>query len=332
MVGMCSLSLGQSNNLVYSFNNGSSTFTGTTSTIYIEMGYFGTKIRSCPTLFPYYSPSNSLCYDVCPSRFYTNTVSSLCLSCTNINCLTCSSDLTTCLSCDSITDRRTLNGTTCSCQTGYYSVAGTSVCSPCSNLCETCSGPVNCLTCVASTNRELVSGYCVCKSGFVDTGVVNCQSCATSMPGCTACSSSTVCTACNSTGQFSLVSGNCSCNAGYYYNATHYTSNLACASCLLGCQVCTSSTTCTTCFSGWTKSGTTCTCPAGRYISGSSCVACPAGCTACSSSTVCSSCDTANGFVLSGSSTCICPSGTTLDPSTSWTSCVACSNTLSNCL
>lgn len=131
MVGMCSLSLGQSNNLVYSFNNGSSTFTGTTSTIYIEMGYFGTKIRSCPASFPYYSPSNSLCYDVCPSRSYTNTVSSLCLSCTNVNCLTCSSDLTTCLSCDSITDRRTLNGTTCSCQTGYYGVAGTSVCSPC---------------------------------------------------------------------------------------------------------------------------------------------------------------------------------------------------------
>jgi len=86
---------------------------------YVWLKYLQIASTWCPTANPYYRLSDNMCYSTCPAKTYTQTANSTCFDC-RYDCYTCSSTLTTCLSCSATTDFRVLNGTSCIPMPGYY--------------------------------------------------------------------------------------------------------------------------------------------------------------------------------------------------------------------
>ena len=109
-----------------------------------------TICTSCVSSYFFVVVGNSaLCYDVCPNRFYTNTMYKVCQPCP-YDCLTCDKD-GSCLSCDQ-NDNRKLFAPVGRClpMASFYN-NGSSVCAKC---------PINCSMCL---NNTICSG---CMPGF----------------------------------------------------------------------------------------------------------------------------------------------------------------------
>jgi hypothetical protein len=73
----------------------------------------------CGPSTPYFYAINNLCYDICPSRTYTDPSTLICTPCT-YDCFTCNA--IDCLTCNQATDFRILNTTSSRCvpMTGYF--------------------------------------------------------------------------------------------------------------------------------------------------------------------------------------------------------------------
>jgi hypothetical protein len=91
-------------------------------------------------------------------------------------------------------------------------------CYGCNYACYNCSDPgvSSCTACDASAYRDLVTGACLCQSGFYDTGVATCSAChytcltcEVSAPNCLTCDSTRI-----------LTGSACPCAISYYDNAT----------------------------------------------------------------------------------------------------------------
>ena len=95
---------------------------------YLSFMYWSFRKRVCPTGFPYFQPSTSLCFDICPDGTYTDTTVQMCLVC-SFSCQTCSS-FSVCTNCNPATNRF-LNGTACPPKPGYFDnqTANTVLCS-----------------------------------------------------------------------------------------------------------------------------------------------------------------------------------------------------------
>jgi hypothetical protein len=153
-------------------------------------------------------------------------------------CLTCTSDGTTCNSCEA--GFNAVSGVGCQCIPSFHSIANCITCNlgiECTScavgfyvqgiVCDTCSNPLaHCLVCTSSS-------VCTsCDIGYYVNGNV-CDSCSNPMLGCLECSSNSVCTRCDS--GFDLISNKCRCNPNFHP--------------LAFCATCTILTACDTCVS-----------------------------------------------------------------------------------
>ena len=91
--------------------------------------------NGCSATSPYIDPVSGLCSSTCPAKYFPNTTSFTCVSC-YYTCGTCSNSID-CLTCSS-TSQRTLNGTQCLPNAGYFD-NGTHNATPCVAPCATCS-------------------------------------------------------------------------------------------------------------------------------------------------------------------------------------------------
>lgn len=105
---------------------------------------------------------------MCKTSYLETLTNNYCPAC-DVPCLTCTG---TASNCDSCPSSRTLNGTTCSCATGFYDT-GVKVCATCNNKCLGCSGSAdNCISCPST--RTLVGSTCVCSPGYWENGAQAC--------------------------------------------------------------------------------------------------------------------------------------------------------------
>jgi hypothetical protein len=94
------------------------------------------RFRLCSGATPYYVQAEILCYDACPAGYYPESINFYCIPC-YIGCLTCSNNLqSSCTSCNS-SAFRSLVGSTCPCDPGYFE-GGAVQCSICHSTCLTC--------------------------------------------------------------------------------------------------------------------------------------------------------------------------------------------------
>lgn len=126
----------------------------------------------------------------------------------------------------------------CPCSTGFYE--SSTVCTPCSISCKTCSFlSTNCTSC--STTSYLSNFQCICLQGYYLNGLV-CSQCDIR---CSTCITTyTYCLSCNLLHGTMLNGSSCICNSNQYQNA-----NYICISCSPYCLTCTSNTnySCLTC-------------------------------------------------------------------------------------
>lgn len=222
-----------------------------------------------------------------------------------------------CASCYTTAQRRTLNGTQCSCQTlYYYDDTVSDVCPACHYTCLSCfsSGSSNCLTCNV-TDFRLSDGAnsCPCIAGYYDSGGNTCIKCHYS---CATCSTggSANCITCPLNSFRNISSNTCGCLAGYYDTGV-----VVCAKCLYSCKTCsTLATRCTSCDTTLFRSGptgsNTCPCNNGYYDNSTTqtCEVCFTTCQSCNgpSKTDCSSCrSTDNRNLNSPTGECLCKTG-----------------------
>jgi hypothetical protein len=121
--------------------------------------------------------------------------------------------------------------------------------------------------------------------------------------GCTMVNNAVTCLACADANYVVNPStGDCECS-GYMDSTT-------CKACHASCYRCTAAgdTACSDCYSGMTKNGTKCECPAGTYFDSSTktCKACHSLCSTCTSATSCSGCVSSNFKVPTGGGICEC--------------------------
>ena len=263
--------------------------------------------------------------NLCNDGYYLRDYS--CLKCST-GCLKCLSD-TLCTSCD--LPYHQVNGVCCdamcglcdskgclTCPTGFEFQNG--VCNPC---------PVNCGGCPNGVCQKEVTPL-VCPTGSYSDGTA-CQLC---NPRCTKCDSAENCLECNS--PFVLITGYCcspscsqcdwnqcqSCNNGYLFD------NFNCvpcpdtcrsctagvcdgpATCIDGCDLCYTSTTCHICKDGY-------------YLSDGICLACNPRCNKCGSLNLCYECKAPYSPFLGY----CCPAGCT---GCDWDKCSECSEGLFN--
>lgn len=123
-----------------------------------------------------------LCYDSCNTRWYGDTSTMTCLPC-RYDCYTCT-NASGCATCNSTTDYRYLNGTSCRAVDGYYDDgSNATVASQCTSPCATCQTTATyCLSCI--------SGY------YLQSHT--CISCGLAITDCLTCNSSSYCTLCAS--------------------------------------------------------------------------------------------------------------------------------------
>ncbi|EAR93490.2 transmembrane protein, putative (macronuclear) [Tetrahymena thermophila SB210] len=243
-----------------------------------------------------------------------------------------------------------------------------------SSQCSVCMEPyyldysLKCvLTCPDTYAPDKTSGKCICIGGQIETAQNKCQCqdgysflnsiCVKCPDNCQVCSSSTVCTVCanpyllvfnkqcadscpdtyekdqnNSTcvcGSNKTETNNtCICNQGYILEGN------VCNPCPQNCQICSSTTQCTTCVKDYyldykfqcgsecpptyqknsnmicsclggskENSQNQCICDSGQVLENGTCVSCSSNCLMCSSSTTCTQCS--NNTYLSFDNTCI---------------------------
>ena len=141
-----------------------------------------------------------------------------------------------------------ISQTTKTCSSGNYLDSS-------SNSCKTC--PKTCSTCTSSTSCTS------CSSGFYQSSPTACSTCPSL---CLECSSAYSCSSCKSGSYFSQntcisCSSNCktctgsgtqqctACNSGYFLSSN---TNVGCITCSQGCEVCSTGTSCSKCFGGYT--------------------------------------------------------------------------------
>lgn len=227
------------------------------------------------------------------------------------------------------------------------------VCSPCSPLCGTCSGPdsTQCLSCdVASVTPFLQSSQCVAQCNenayalmLQDTGM--CMPCDTTCKECSG-PSSTDCSSCSSSFPFfqrvPFQSGACvaACDSGSFADEHN-----ACTECHYTCGTCSGAVpdACTSCEHGSTLTDGICVskCPdSSYYTEDESCAACYHSCLACSGPGAgdCIACgsdaalyngtcleECPGGFYVSSSGRCVpCDASCSLCSGPSSTSCTSC--------
>ncbi len=302
---------------------------------------FGSTINECIACknvsgINYYL-NNTSCLANCPSGFYNDSISNLCIACTapcancSINptnctscinssyilvittctictapCVTCFNTLTNCTSCNTTTFYVALNNTCpASCPSGYAQNTSTRTCDLCYTGCLTCTNASSngCTACtnVSGTNYYLNGTTCLlsCPSGSYNNTA---NSCAVCTAPCSTCS---------------LTGTNCtSCVTGYILSVN------TCSICTAPCATCSNIlSNCTSCTAGtyYLSIGNTCpaTCPVGYYSNATTknCDNCYLGCSACTTPLIngCTACANVSGTVyFLNSSTCFtsCPSGT----------------------
>ena len=250
-----------------------------------------TTCTTCPTGL-YKSGSN--CF--CNNGTYMSGQS--CLPC-NDPCQRCVDNADKCTLCYSyFTYDNVAN--TCTCPTGRYLLTPTS-CQACTSPCKECSGTATtCTDCYAPMTLNIADDMCYCPTEFYRSG----NSCIACNEFCKECNnnSATQCTECKP--EFLPLVGTtnqCDCPSGKFkYSGT-------CNDCQLPCLTCSSiSTTCTSCYPGFSLSGSTCVCPAGEYASGASCLPCDYPCTTCH--TTGSTCTSCGGIFIyqAGTNSCFC--------------------------
>lgn len=217
-------------------------------------GYYKTELglcQVCPigcttcTLF-YYLGVNKVDCTACRSTFtMTGWVIDKCECNTNQYMVT--SPTPTCYNCPTGCSRCTSNTVCTACVQGYYMSAG--LCYQCMPVCKTCIDGVSCSSCI---NNLVISGtICACASPLLlAPGSLTCISCTTFDAHCQTCAYSSpysasapvpiICTA---------------AMTGYFVNAMDTTT-----ACSTDCNVCGSTTTCTTCAATFNKVGQNCVC------------------------------------------------------------------------
>lgn len=177
--------------------------------------------------------------------YYDDTYSNQqCLSCP-YQCTTCT-NASACLTCDTVTNFRSLPALKCKCIDKYYDGVNP-ICVQCGYSCQTCIVGDQCLTCNANKFRtyDYTTHLCSCMIGYFDTGTSD-EVCSPCSYTCKTCSGSTsACTRCDSTKHRTLNSGasTCPCDQYYYDDLI----NVMCLSCHYSCLTCSDSVSCDTC-------------------------------------------------------------------------------------
>ncbi|CAK66675.1 unnamed protein product (macronuclear) [Paramecium tetraurelia] len=211
------------------------------------------------------------------------------------SCLSCKGRFSSdCISCWD-QDKRTLSGTTCICQPGYFDT-GIAKCSQCNFSCLTCAVlNTQCLSCPPQSLRVLKQSQCQCQSGYYSDGInIICQKCHYSCMTCYQLD--TKCDTCSTTAkrQFNSILNSCFCNDYYYDKGVD-----VCEKCHYSCFNCQGqdSNQCTTCVDSNVSfrvyNGGSCQCLIGYYDDGSSvnCKKCFIKCATCQSQSIyCTSC------------------------------------------
>ncbi len=201
----------------------------------------------------------------CGQGFYLNS---------NYQCAPCSVACTSCTP---------LGCTTCAAGFNLVTSGSTSVCSVVCNFpCASClnNQPNSCTSCLMGYTYNSNSNSCTMSTTCVTSNTNSCEYCPLGSilvnGACQACSSN--CWRCSSTDGSQCTA----CPNGYYLSGT------TCTACPTGCQTCTSSTTCSTCASGYTQAAVSvasnqvtcvaCIVPCAQcYLTPQTCVTCIAG-------------------------------------------------------
>lgn len=293
--------------------------------------------------------SNTSCVNAssCPAGTVAGVDSSTnltsCIPCDSA-CLTCLLTTTHCSSCNS-SQLLFLSNNLCvpasNCSNFSYPNSTTATCQPCPSPCLSCLDSVTCSSCQnAFVLTQNLTCETSCPLGTFNSTVSGINQCLSCFSGCEGCSgTNTSCSSCQN-GTF-LSSNQCinssSCPNGTYPNSL----NNSCSSCLSPCDQCSTASVCLTCASGQylVANNGTCVnrsqCPEGTFGGSSTsnnleCLQCDPTCLSCSlTSTNCTSCST---LFLQGNS-CVnssqCSNGTFPDNSSQI--CAQCPSTCSLC-
>lgn len=165
-------------NVRYIFSFDPSTLTVNTGNNNLNFKLVNLRVSSCGASTPYYLKSQNLCFDVCPSHYYTDTTNGFCGACYT-TCEECSGPGSTqCTACNQYRVSQPNPG--CPCLPGFYETAALS-CIPCpiGQFCSTCAivscstnaNSINCLSCDCSRHRAIsADGNCPCMTGYTATG------------------------------------------------------------------------------------------------------------------------------------------------------------------
>ncbi|CAL1703272.1 unnamed protein product [Somion occarium] len=278
-----------------------------------------------------------------------------CQAC-QLGCTQCADQTGDCIACKSgftqdANDRTKCAATQSATSTGTVCPDGSfsngTACTPCSPLCQTCTGATSndCIICGAgkySLNGNCVAadgnGVCQGSSMIADNNKHECDSCPSK---CTSCKipnfnvASTVnqlqCTGCLP--GFVLSQGKCvsTCPSGTFLNPQD---NLTCTACDSSCGTCAGSATfCLTCANNQLASNGKCvsSCPSNTFSSSGSCISCHPDCASCSGSSFnqCSSCPQDRPVLTGGRCLPTCSKSQYFDKTSS--SCQSCDSSCSSC-
>ena len=241
-----------------------------------------------------------VCKRVCPSNFYLNPTTYLCVSC-GTGCTSCNNG-NACLTCAA---DHFLNQVTCvtTCPDGTWTNTISKQCEACVNAnCKDCSADK--ATCTACNPTFYLTPTSTCESTcppnyWMKKDTLTCTACPSN---CSACPlNGKICTACQAT--FKLFDDDCvqTCPERTFEEGT------VCKLCESKCAECTSDTACTKCSSGYfLKDGSDCVtnCNAQQVATPDSagffndysdantakCTACSSDCKSCLNGTVCTQC------------------------------------------
>ncbi|CAK73909.1 unnamed protein product (macronuclear) [Paramecium tetraurelia] len=210
----------------------------------------GSKSNQCTSCVPLSKRQlNSFGECKCPTSYFDIGLQE-CFICSS-DCLECSITATNCTSCS---PERYQLGNSCLCKTKlqgnylttYSAPLKINLFSVCHYSCLSCNGPqVNqCLSCLNSESRILISTSCICTENTFDINVPNCQKCDYRCEGCTTLR--TQCNACPSSSLriFNPLISSCDCPIQYYDDGV----NTICQKCHYSCLTCKiTSTRCNSC-------------------------------------------------------------------------------------
>jgi proprotein convertase subtilisin/kexin type 5 len=249
---------------------------------------------------------DSFCYSSCLARYFQDSVTKMCVSC-SYDCYSCSSN-GLCTACNATADFRELSQTTLRCVplAGYYEAFAT-ISVACSSGCSKCSSASLCTACqsgfLLSPSRLCVTS-CPARS-LADTSG-ECLKCPYDCLTCNALGECLTCSTADFRSLNSLIK-RCLPLSGYFDSLA--TAATACSS---GCSSCQSLQLCTSCLSGYflhTDGLCYITCPS-KYIGVSSTqryTKCPYDCLICNQAGQCLSCDSSFSFRSLFSATLRCP-------------------------